>query len=122
MTDHPLDLDALVEALESKRRAEDISWRELARRAGVGPSTLTRMQQGKRPDVDTFSALVSWLGAAAEEFLATGARAPEEQTPEATFAALMRSKSVKKLSPGERDTLDAIVKAALTILDKPKKK
>ena len=121
MTDHPLDLEALVDALDAKRRAEDISWREVARQAGVGPSTLTRMQQGKRPDVDTFSALVSWLGAAAEEFLATGAQAPKEQAPEATFAALMRSKRVKQLSPSERATLDAIVQAALTVLDKSKK-
>jgi hypothetical protein len=78
------------------------------------------MQQGKRPDVDTFSALITWLGASAEEFLVTGSSAPKEQSPQATFAALMRSKSVKRLSEGERETLDAIVRAALTILDKPK--
>jgi transcriptional regulator with XRE-family HTH domain len=118
MTAHPLDLQALVGALEAKRRTEGISWRELARRTGVSASTLTRMHQGKRPDVDTFSALVSWLGASAEEFLATGKAAPEEQTPQAAFAALMRSKRVKKLSEPERATLDAIVNAALTLLDK----
>ncbi len=120
MTAHPLDLKALVEALDAKRRTVGISWRELARQAGVSPSTLTRMQQGQQPDVDTFSALIQWVGAAAEEFLATGAPTPKEQSAEAAFAALMRSKSVKGLSAAERETLDAIVKAARTLLDRSK--
>jgi len=115
MAAHPLNLDALVEALDAKRKSEDISWRELARQSKVSPSTLTRMQNGQRPDVDTFSALVQWLGASAEEFLATG-KSSEEKPPEATFAALMRSSSVKKLSAAEKGALDA-----LSILSKPKR-
>jgi len=49
-----IHVDALIAALDSERRAKNFSWRQLAKEAGVSPSTLTRMQQGKSPDVNTF--------------------------------------------------------------------
>lgn len=120
MPDHSLDLDGLVRALDAKRRAEVISWRELARQAGVSPSTLTRMQQGKGPDVETFSALIRWLDVPAEEFL-PGREVQKEPNPTATLAALMRSKRVKQLSPEAHVALKAIIEAATQIIREPKK-
>ncbi len=46
-----------------------ISWRTVANEIGVSPSTLTRMAQGKRPDVDAFAAMVAWVGLPAERFM-----------------------------------------------------
>src|SRR5437879_3682384 len=69
MPEARLDVDALYAALDARRRSKGLSWREVAREAGVSPSTLTRMAQGKRPDVNGFAALVSWLGMSADEFL-----------------------------------------------------
>src|SRR6266508_122661 len=71
MAERRLDVQSLYAALDQKRRVEDISWREVARRVGVSPSTLTRMGSSspKRPDVDSFGALIAWLGVPAERFL-----------------------------------------------------
>jgi transcriptional regulator with XRE-family HTH domain len=63
-----LDVGALHGALEAERRSREISWRQLAREAGVSPSTLTRLGNGYRPDVDAFAKLVRWLGVSAERF------------------------------------------------------
>ena len=69
MPEPRLDVRALYAALDQARRSRDLSWRGVAREAGVSPSTLTRLGQLKRPDVDSFAALVQWLGIDAERFL-----------------------------------------------------
>ena len=64
-----LDVQALRDALDQQRRTRQMSWRQVASEAGISPSTLSRMTQGKRPDVDSFAALVDWLGVPADTFL-----------------------------------------------------
>ena len=54
------DADAFFEALDKTRNNKKITWRKVAEEAGVSASTLTRMAQGKRPDVDTLAALAAW--------------------------------------------------------------
>ena len=56
-----LDVGSLIAALNAEREDRGLSWRKLAQEAGVSPSSLTRMQQGKLPDVNTFTALTHWL-------------------------------------------------------------
>lgn len=56
------DPDALYVALDRKRRAERIKWRDVAAAADVSPSTLTRIGQNKRPDADGLARLLVWLG------------------------------------------------------------
>jgi transcriptional regulator with XRE-family HTH domain len=64
-----LDTDALYAALDAQRKARELSWRQLAKEVGVSPSTMTRLANGQRPDVDAFAALVHWLGQPADVFL-----------------------------------------------------
>lgn len=59
---HELDVPTFVAALDRRREECGLSWREVAEKTGTSPSTLTRMKQGKRPDVDTFASLSIWLG------------------------------------------------------------
>lgn len=56
------DPDALYVALDRKRRTARIKWRDVATEAGVSPSTLSRIGQDKRPDVDSLARLLLWLG------------------------------------------------------------
>lgn len=56
------DVEALYLALDKARRGAGIRWRDIAREAGVSPSTLTRIGQGKRPDADGLVRLLLWLG------------------------------------------------------------
>lgn len=44
------DPEALYVALDRRRRHDRMLWRDIAREAGVSPSTLTRIGQGHAPD------------------------------------------------------------------------
>lgn len=57
-----LDVDALYVALDRQRRRSRLTWRDIAADADVSPSTLTRIGQGRRPDVDGLVRLLAWLG------------------------------------------------------------
>lgn len=115
MSGGKLNVAALTTALDARRQTEKLSWREVARQAGVSPSTLTRMQQGKLPDVTTFGALVRWLDVPAEEFLADdpgyAAHPPSPSTVAVT--ALLRGK--KELSPEASAALDDLLQAAIRL-------
>lgn len=71
-----LDTETLYAALDAQRQGRDLSWRQLAKEVGVSPSTMTRLAQGQRPDIDAFAALVRWLGQPADVFLVYDSMAP----------------------------------------------
>lgn len=113
MAEAKLDVEALVGALDSKRRAKGLSWRQLAEKTDVSQSTLTRMQQGKRPDVDTFASLLRWLGMPAEDFLVSEnpkAKKAEEPHPVAVLSAHLRAK--KEISPQALRAVEELIQAA----------
>ena len=63
------DAGAFYEALDGARMARTMTWKQVAGETGVSASTLTRMAQGKRPDVDGLAALVAWSGLDADDYL-----------------------------------------------------
>jgi len=63
------DNDAFYAALDAQRRSRGITWKKVAEEANVSASTLTRIAQGRRPDVDSFAALAGWAGLRPESFL-----------------------------------------------------
>src|SRR6266542_4045447 len=63
------DAAGFFAALDAQRRTQSMTWRDLAMKAGVSASTLTRMSQGKRPDVDGLASLLGWSGLTAEDFI-----------------------------------------------------
>jgi transcriptional regulator with XRE-family HTH domain len=65
----PFDETRFFAAIEGKRKAEGLSWRELGRRLKLSPSTFSRLSRGRRPDVETFLRLVGWLDMPAELFV-----------------------------------------------------
>lgn len=64
-----IDVIALHGALDAAREAKGLSWRQLARVLDVSPSTLSRLANGKNPDVDAFATMVRWLEVPAEKFM-----------------------------------------------------
>jgi transcriptional regulator with XRE-family HTH domain len=89
-----LDTSALFAALDTQRKADGLSWRQLAKEVGVSPSTMTRLANGQRPDVDAFAALVGWLGQPADTFLVSDeARLEESPDLVAQLAPLLRARS-----------------------------
>jgi transcriptional regulator with XRE-family HTH domain len=63
------DNEAFFSALNAERLSQRKTWKEVAAEAGVQASTLTRMGDGKNPDVNGLAALLSWSGLKAEEFI-----------------------------------------------------
>jgi transcriptional regulator with XRE-family HTH domain len=119
MTEARVDVEALVAALDAQRKAKGLSWRKLALEVGIQPSTLTRMNQGKNPDVNTFTKLVDWLGMLAEDFVVrgTGAAKPSPE-PVAVVSTLLRGK--KDISPGAMKALQELVDAAYRLAKETK--
>jgi transcriptional regulator with XRE-family HTH domain len=112
MPDTTVDVEALYAALDSKRKAHETSWREVARELEISPSTFSRMAQGRRPDVDTFATLLRWLGMPAESFMRStrgnGPAAPAE--PVAMVSSYLRS--ARNIEPEDADALEEIFRAA----------
>lgn len=108
-----VDVTALHAALDEKRRSKGSSWRTIAGEAGISPSTLTRMAQGRRPDVDSFGALISWLGVPAERFIRSDSpEAGSDEEPDALAVISTFLRARKELSPESAEALEDIVRAA----------
>lgn len=54
------DIAALAERIQQRRAGKGV--RETAKEVGVSPATLSRVENGKVPDLDTFSKICAWLG------------------------------------------------------------
>lgn len=83
------DSAAFFQALDAIRMSRGLQWRQVAQEAKVSASTLTRMAQGKRPDVDGLAALSRWAGLIADKFF--GESAPSEDPVAEASAALFRA-------------------------------
>lgn len=117
MTRPHLDVPALRAALDQQRRTRKLSWRQVAAEAGVSPSTLSRMTQGKRPDVDSFAALVRWLGVPADTFLSTGAGDAIGDRPETLAVLSTHLRADKNLSVKTVDALQDLLGAIERLMD-----
>lgn len=102
------DAMGFYQALDGSRQARKKTWRQVASESGIAASTLTRMAQGKRPDVDSLAALAAWSGLNADDYVVTqGKKTPAE--PLAMISTYLRSDS--NLSPEAAAALDELVKA-----------
>ena len=63
------DVGALHAALDSERRCRRLTWKDVAAQSDVSASTLTRLSQGRQPDVNSLAALTAWLGMSADQFM-----------------------------------------------------
>lgn len=110
MPETTIDVEALYAALDAKRQGEKVSWRELARNLKIGPSTLTRMSQGRRPDVDTFATLLRWLGMTADTFMRPVRKGKKEADTVAMISSYLRAD--REIDPKDAGALEDIIKAA----------
>ena len=63
------DVTALHAAMDGQRRSRRLTWKDVATESGVSASTLTRLSQGRQPDVNSLAALTAWLGMSADHFM-----------------------------------------------------
>ncbi len=69
MSDEHFDSDAFYAALNAARLSQQKTWKDVAEETGVNASTLTRMGQGAKPDVNGLAALLSWSSLKAKSFI-----------------------------------------------------
>jgi len=96
-------------ALDDERVRRNLTWRHVANEAGISQSTLTRLAQGKRPDVDSLAALADWANLSVDDFIIRVLGAPEKE-PTAQITTYLRAS--KELSAESAAALDRIIKIA----------
>lgn len=119
-----LAMDKLAALLKAKRGNQGL--RETAKAiTGVSASTLSRIEQGKMPDLDTFMRLCDWLEVSPNEFFSSDTQqqagtemnmppiAPGMNTPEIIEVHL---RADKELDPETAEALANMVKAAYTAI------
>lgn len=107
------DAPGFFAALDGVRAGRGLNWRQVAAAAKVSPSTLTRLAQGKRPDVDSLAALVDWAGLRADDFVVR-TRADQQVEPLAMISTYLRAD--RTLSPQAAQAIDKVIKAAYEAL------
>lgn len=110
------DGEAFYEALDSQRQVRKITWKQVAKESGVSASTLTRLAQGKRPDVDSMAALLAWSGLKADSFIRRAGKVQGKAEPLAEVTALLRAD--RNLSRDGAIALESLIKAAYEKLRK----
>jgi transcriptional regulator with XRE-family HTH domain len=103
------DMESFYAALDSQRQSQRLTWKQVAAKSGVSASTLTRMAQGRRPDVDSLAGLLSWSGLRSEDFVKGGQEPPTQSDPLTQITAYLRAD--RNLTPEGAAALEAIVKA-----------
>lgn len=110
------DGSAFYQAIEATRQGRKLTWRQVAVQAGVSASTLTRMSQGKHPDVDSLAALAAWAGLEPKRFMSMAVPVQSHAEPLAMISTYLRSDP--NLSREAAEALDAVIRAAYARLRK----
>ena len=115
---HYLDTKLLAALTRSQRGSRGL--REIAKEIGnVSPSTLSRVENGKMPDMETFLLLCDWLSVPPAALIKrkedNRASVSYLSTPE---AIAIQFRSDKSLDPATANVLAALVKAAYRDLTK----
>lgn len=105
MSEERFDSDAFYSALNAARLSRQKTWKDVAEEAGVNASTLSRIGQGAKPDVNGLACLLSWGGLKAESFIRNGIKTKSE--PLAEITALLRADP--KLSKENAKLMEDIV-------------
>ncbi len=109
-----VDVVALWAALNAERDRRAMSWRQLAREIGVSASTMSRLANRLKPDVNAFAAMVRWLNMPAETFMIDeDNRRTEREQPDlvAELAPLLRAR--KDLKQEDVEHLEQLIASAV---------
>lgn len=106
MAESLLDIDELGELIKARRSRDQLSLRKAAEQAEVSFNTLSRVERGQVPDLQTFHRIVSWLGIDPARFF--GPRRTEFQPTPRIIADHLRHDP--NLPPAAAEKIAALVK------------
>lgn len=115
MAPEKFDAESFFAALEAAKIARAITWKKVAEEADVPASTLTRMSQGRRPDVDSLAGLCGWSGLRVEDFTRSGQK---KNQPDALAQMMLHLRADPNLSDEGATALEGLLKAAYKHLRK----
>src|SRR5437588_6503246 len=108
----PVDVPKLAALLRAKRAHRGL--REVAEEIrGVSASTLSRLEQGNLPDLETFMRLCNWLGVSADDFKIRSSR-PRAGTSEPSVPEFVEAhlRADRTLPPKMIEALSHMIKHA----------
>lgn len=111
-------LEELGPLLKGRRAKLGLSLREAAESSGVPMATLSRIEQGRMPDLATFIRVVEWLGEPPARFFGPSPKRAES-TPEAIAEHLMADQA---LPPAAAQQIAAIVRNLYQNLASPQRR
>lgn len=85
------DAEGFYAALDAVRQRQKKTWKKVADESEVSASTLTRMAQGRRPDVDSLAALADWSGIDVDQFMVGLSKRPQAGKALEEMTALFRA-------------------------------
>lgn len=109
MSNDKFDAKSFYASLDIHRQSKNLTWKKVASLTNVSASTLTRMGQGKRPDVDSLAGLASWSGIDVSQFYRTENK-KQKAEPLSQISALLRAD--KNLTGDSAVALEAMLKSA----------
>jgi len=116
MPKEQFDVEAFYAALDSQRMSRKKTWKQVAEESGVSASTLTRIAQRRRPDVDSLAALLAWSGLKIDFFIK---HERDEQTkPDSLAQITAYLRADPHLTAQAAEAIEAIIKAAYEKLRK----
>lgn len=102
------DSKAFYAALDAQRQSKEMTWRQVAGAAKVSASTLTRMAQGRRPDLDGLARLCTWAGLNANDYIRSSDPTGEPETL-ARISTYLRADP--HLEPATAEMLDKLIRS-----------
>ena len=110
MSNSSVDAEGFYAALNLTREAKGLSWKEVANKTGVSASTLTRMGQGKRPDIDTLAGLATWSAIDVPDFYADETKKKKAPETLAQISVLLRAD--KNLDSQSAKMIESLLESA----------
>lgn len=118
MKSEKFDVKIFWTALDKSRITNSYTWKQVAEKSGVSASTLSRLSQGKRPDVDSLSALISWSGLDSRRFV--GFSSDNSNGNDRLTEITLHLRADKTLKPEAAETIEAMITAAYQRMQKDK--
>src|SRR5688572_3900881 len=116
MADEGFDGAAFYAALDAVRETRKLNWKQVAAASKVSASTLTRIAQGRRPDVDGLAKLLAWSGLKAESFIRGDS--PRSKKPETMAMISTYLRADPHLTPKSAAALEELMKVTYRRLRK----
>lgn len=102
-----LDIDLLASRIKTKRGSQGL--RSTASNIEISAATLSRIEQGKVPDVDTFIKICKWLGESTDTFTQVKPRKGKSFNKQ-TIVAHLRAE--KELDPDMVEIIASMIEKA----------